>query len=89
MVYWRQRGTVKWVKLGDENSKFFHANASIKHRRNLITSLADASGNPVLDHSTKAKLIWDDFRIRLGTSEFEKMLFDLDSLLTSTLTSAP
>jgi hypothetical protein len=46
MVYWRQRGTIKWVKLGDENSKFFHANASIKHRRNLlITSLSDASGN--------------------------------------------
>lgn len=40
-LYWRQRGTIKWVKLCDENTKFFHAHASIRHRRNLITSLVD------------------------------------------------
>lgn len=81
MVYWRQRGTIKWVKLGDENTKFFHANASISHKRNLITSLTDAFGTPIFDHSAKTKLIWDEFKARLGTSEFERMLFDLDSLL--------
>ena len=38
-LYRRQRQTIRWVKLGDENSRFFHVNATIKHRRNLITTL--------------------------------------------------
>lgn len=27
-LYWKQRGTIKWVKFGDEGNKFFHANAT-------------------------------------------------------------
>ena len=33
------RGAIKWVKLGDTNTKFFHANASIRHRGNLTNHL--------------------------------------------------
>jgi hypothetical protein len=40
-VYWKQRGAIKWVKFGVEGTKFFHANETIKHRRNLISSLKD------------------------------------------------
>jgi len=40
-IYWKQRGTIKWVKLADEDSKFFHANATIRSRKNLITTLQD------------------------------------------------
>jgi hypothetical protein len=32
-IYWRQRGTIKWVKLGDENTSFFHAVATIRNRK--------------------------------------------------------
>jgi hypothetical protein len=80
MIYWEQRGTVKWVKLGDENSKFFHAIATIKHRRNLITSLSGPSGGPVFNHNAKAELIWSDFKERLGSSNFQCMHFDFESL---------
>jgi len=82
-LYWRQSGTIKWVKLGDENSNFFHANATIKHRRNLITCLADQDGSLIYDHTQKADLIWKDFKERLGTSNFENMQFNLDSLLNT------
>jgi hypothetical protein len=51
MLYWRQRQTIMWVKLGDENSRFFHANATIKHRRNLITTLEDPLVSLVYEHS--------------------------------------
>jgi hypothetical protein len=51
MLYWRQRQTIRWVKLGDENSRFFHANATIKHRRNLITTLEDPLVSLVYEHS--------------------------------------
>jgi hypothetical protein len=68
------------VKLGDENSKFFHAVATVKHRRNLITSLSGPSGDPVFDHNAKANLIWSDFKERLGSLNFQCMHFDLESL---------
>jgi hypothetical protein len=35
-VYWKKRYTVNWIKLGDECTKFFHAMATISHRRNSI-----------------------------------------------------
>lgn len=59
---------------------FFHANATIKHRRNLITSLMDSSGNMVKDHNLKADILWASFKNRLGSSNHQEMLFDLPSL---------
>jgi hypothetical protein len=38
-IYWMQRGGIKWVTLGDENTKFFYANATIRHNKNSIMSL--------------------------------------------------
>lgn len=40
-IYWKQRGALKWVTLGDANTKFFRANATVKYRRNLITQLTN------------------------------------------------
>ena len=56
-TYWKQRGAIKWVTLGDASTKFFHAQATIKYRRNLITQLQDEQGNILTDHSGKANLI--------------------------------
>lgn len=69
-IYWKQRGQIKWVTLGDAGTKFFHANATMKYRRNLITSLENNSGVTVFDHQQKAHLIWQSFKERLGISEF-------------------
>lgn len=89
MVYWKQRRNIKWVQLGDENSKLFHANATLRHRRNLITLLSDHTGTLLFDHNLKADLIWNDFKERSGTSDFELMLFDLDSLFTRDVDLSP
>ena len=43
-IYWKQKGTIGWVTKGDACTIFFHANATIRHRKNLITSLEDSSG---------------------------------------------
>lgn len=56
-IYWMQRGSIKWATLGDAGTKFFHANATIRHRGNLIKSLTDVSGNVVTSHLDKANLI--------------------------------
>ena len=68
-IYWKQRDTIKWVKFGDEDTKFFHANVTISHRKNLITSLVDATGQEVHDHHLKVSILWEAFKDRLGISE--------------------
>jgi len=70
---------MKWITLGDAGTKFFHANASIKFRRNLITTLKNL-GVIVTEHNTKVDLIWDSFKDRLGVSFFQGMNFDLSAL---------
>ena len=32
-IYWKQRGTIRWVTCGDARTNFFHANATIRHRK--------------------------------------------------------
>jgi hypothetical protein len=75
----------KWVTLGDANTKFFHANATIKYRRNLITQLSNDQGQQLFNHNDKAALIWNSFKDRLGTSGFTGLFFDLPSLLDNTI----
>jgi hypothetical protein len=84
-IYWRQRGTIKWVKLGDENTSFFHAVATIRNRKNSISCLSNVEGNLVYSHDAKADLIWNDFKDRLGSTCWDQMFFDLDSLLQDTI----
>jgi hypothetical protein len=33
LAYWKQRGKIKWVTLGDSNSRFFHSLASVQMRK--------------------------------------------------------
>lgn len=65
---WKQRATIKWVKFGDENTKFFHAHATLKFRRNHVQKFKDNSGNDKFGHSKKALILWDSYKERLGTS---------------------
>lgn len=43
-VFWKQRNKLGWVKLGDENTEFFHSLATISHKRNFIVSLTNHEG---------------------------------------------
>lgn len=80
-VYWKQRGSVKWVTLGDAGTKFFHANATTKHRRNSISKLMTEDGQLVTSHKDKELQIWQSFKERLGIFEYGVMHFDLSSLI--------
>jgi len=72
---------IKWVKFGYECTEFFHANASIKNRRNTITSLVSDGGREVFNHDEKATLLWNSFKKRQGKFEFGHMYLDLQSLI--------
>lgn len=75
--------TVNWIKFGDKGTKFFHANATVRSRKNHITVLQDDNGTSHCDHSTKENILWEPFKDRLGKSDNPTMHFDLDSLLTT------
>jgi hypothetical protein len=47
----------------------------------LITSLQDANGVSHTDHHTKAGILWEANKDKLGTSDSPKMLYDLSQLL--------
>ena len=67
--------------MGEENTKFFHAMATERYRRNTITSIKDAAGDVVTDHHQLASMFWSDFKQRMGQARGIRMNFDL-SLLT-------
>lgn len=80
--YWKKRYTVNRVKLGDECTKFFHSMATISYRRNCIPQLMNNDGCLVHNHDSKAAILWNDFKARMGVTDKPKMLFDLSSLIT-------
>lgn len=82
-IYWRQRNTPRWVKLGDENSHFFYIMATAAHKRNFIIGLTDHNGFIVSDHEQKANLLWNSFRNRMGVSEFTDIYYDLSSIINT------
>jgi hypothetical protein len=51
-----------WAKLGDENTSFFHSMATIRYRKNTISSLSQEDGLIALDHHEKAGLLWHSFK---------------------------
>nr|XP_045089732.1 uncharacterized protein LOC123497389 [Aegilops tauschii subsp. strangulata] len=79
--YWKKRCTIRWVKFGDENSKFFQAMASERMRINNIASLTNDNGTIVEDHAGKEALIFNTFRQRLGSASHHEMKFDLDRII--------
>jgi hypothetical protein len=67
--YWRKRCTIRWIKLGEDNTKFFHAMATERYRRNTIAMIRDNDGNEVADHDSMAGLFWREYKERIGKSE--------------------
>jgi hypothetical protein len=79
-AYWKQRGKIKWVKLGDANTRFFHTKATINCGHNFITMLVNDSLAEISDHDGKADILWKAFKERMGMNDNPTMQFDLQDL---------
>ena len=43
-IMWNQRSSALWIKYGDRNTKFFHATANNRQRKNRIEGICDLEG---------------------------------------------
>lgn len=68
VVFWKQRSKIRRIQAFDENTKFFHAHASHKFRKNSIRSLL-VDGCQVFDHDFKAAALFNYFSSTLGVSK--------------------
>jgi hypothetical protein len=64
--YWKKRCTIRWIKQGEDNTKFFHAMATERFRRNSIAMLKDVDGNVVTDHDLMAGMLLTEYKIEWG-----------------------
>src|SRR3954470_3799440 len=80
-VYWKKRCTQRYIKVGEENSKFFQAMASERHRRNSIASLQLADGTSCSNHDLLANAFSSAFRNRMWVAKGIVMTCDLNALL--------
>jgi hypothetical protein len=66
--YWSQRFTQRVMQFGNENTKFFHAMASERYRKNVIRQILDNSGRMVTGREEKSALFYQEVKKRVGTS---------------------
>ncbi|KAF7146928.1 hypothetical protein RHSIM_Rhsim03G0116600 [Rhododendron simsii] len=43
-MYWHQRSRIKWLQMGDKNSRFFHLSTIHRRQRNQVVKLKDEAG---------------------------------------------
>ena len=68
-VFWRQRSRQDWLKNGDKNTKFFHANAKQRADRNAIISIVDGAGNKYTDEDQIAEVFVEHFESLFRSSQ--------------------
>jgi hypothetical protein len=78
-AHWKQRGKFKEIKEGDENTRFFHARASQRYRRNYVRELL-VDGAVVVDHAGKEAALHGFYKELLGRARPVSWGFDLAAL---------
>jgi exonuclease III len=87
-VYWKTRAEVRFALEGDENTKFFHASATCRLRRNSIPRLI-VDGEECSSHPEKASVLKNYYSALLGTASVCTWRFDLSGLYPPVQPSRP
>ena len=80
-IYWRNKAKIKWAKLGNENTKFFHTIATQSFRGNYIATIKADDGRTLETHEAKAAQLWQSYKERVGSTDNPMMQFNLDELI--------
>lgn len=58
-LFWQQRSRTQWLKAGDRNTKYFHASASMRKKKNTISGLQANDGSWNTEVSSMAQIVTD------------------------------
>jgi hypothetical protein len=61
-ISWLQRSRVAWLREGDRNTKYFHRQASRRHKKNRIRKLKRSDGTTTIDTVEMEAMARDYFR---------------------------
>ncbi|KAF7154618.1 hypothetical protein RHSIM_Rhsim01G0048000 [Rhododendron simsii] len=61
-MYWHQRSRIKWLQMGDKNSRFFHLSTIHRRQRNQIVKLKDVAGNWKMEEKDISAIIQTHFQ---------------------------
>ena len=78
-THWKQRGKFRTIKEGDANTRFFHARASHRFRRNQVRKKA-VDGEIIVAHDAKAATLHAFYHDLLGRAKPTSWKFDLAQL---------
>lgn len=81
-AYWKKRNTCRYAVKGEENTKYFHARATERYRRNVITNLTLENGVTTEDHNEKAAAFFTAFKNRMGVASQPTYDFSLQDLVS-------
>ncbi|KAG5533573.1 hypothetical protein RHGRI_027682 [Rhododendron griersonianum] len=84
-MYWHQRSRIKWLQMGDKNSRFFHLSTIQRRQRNQIMRLKDSSGVWKSEHKEIAEIIklhFQDLYRGPPSRNLENMVSLVDHVIT-------
>lgn len=76
-AYWKQRGKFRALREGDDNTRFFHARASARARRNQI-KLLQVDDAVLVAHDDKVAALTDYYTTILGSTVTTSWGFSLE-----------
>ncbi|KAL9672899.1 hypothetical protein QQ045_029152 [Rhodiola kirilowii] len=77
---WLKRSRVIWLNQGDRNTKFFHARASLRKKKNWISELKDEGGNSISEQPGLVNMASDYFK-KIFQSSLDGRTVDWNSVL--------
>ncbi|KAG5527030.1 hypothetical protein RHGRI_028084 [Rhododendron griersonianum] len=84
-MYWHQRSRIKWLQMGDRNSRFFHLSTIHRRQRNQILKLKDKEGNWKSEPKEVAgiiKLHFQELYEGPGDREYEDLISLIDPIIS-------
>ncbi|KAF7151216.1 hypothetical protein RHSIM_Rhsim02G0177800 [Rhododendron simsii] len=85
VMYWHQRSRIKWLQMGDKNSRFFHLFTIQRRQRNQIIRLKDKGGTWRSEPKEIAGIIRSHFKdLYKGplTRDFDDIISLIDNVIS-------
>ncbi|KAJ6356597.1 hypothetical protein OIU78_004652 [Salix suchowensis] len=71
-AYFKQKSRIQWLKLGDQNTRFFHKSLIHRQSRNTIRSLTDTMGNEITGDSALGNMAVQYYKTLLQSTVRER-----------------